>query len=187
MKKLSLSMFILLLFVACETGYKGEPNSTKEESVSFTTNKPKASYLEYKEPLDAESLDSNFSSETREDGLDIGTIRVSEKKDSVRLVFDNYRWNLTSEYLGEKVDTVGSYNFDYSPEKLLITATLDGYSAFSAQLPKFNKDSIVEEIYFDESLDNNGYKFYIKLRYDSEVKVFSLKNPARIVVDITLL
>ena len=80
---------------------------------------------------------------------------------------------------------VGSYNFNYSPEKLLITATVDGYRAFSAKLPKFSRDSLVEEMYFDEHLNDNGYKFHIKLRYDAEVKVFSLKNPARIVVDIT--
>ena len=186
MKKLLLSLSLFIFFVSCETGYKGEPNSTNEPNVSFDTHKrPKASYVEYKEPLDDDSFDTKFSGGSRGEDLDIGTIRVSEQKDSVRLVFDTYKWNQTSEYLGEKVDVVGSYNFNYSPEKLLITATVDGYRAFSAKLPKFSRDSLVEEMYFDEHLNDNGYKFHIKLRYDAEVKVFSLKNPARIVVDIT--
>ncbi len=186
MKKLFLSLFMLIFLISCETGYKGEINSSKEDSVSFDTHKePKASYVEYAEPLESESFDAEFSGGDVSDDLDIGTIRVSEQKDSVRLVFDTYRWNQTSEYLGEKVDFVGSYNFDYSPEKLLITATVDGYRAFSAKFPTFNKNSLVEEMYFDEYIDDSGYRFFIKLRYDAEVKVFSLKNPGRIVVDIT--
>ena len=54
-------------------------------------------------------------------------------------------------------------------------------------LPKFSSKSIVDKIYLDKYLDDSGYKFYIKLKYDSEVKVFDLKNPGRIVVDISLL
>jgi hypothetical protein len=178
MKNSVLFLLSSLLFIACETGYKAEDNSTK---LSKNNHKSKPIYIE------SETFEEKFSGGTISDGLDIGTIRVSYKRNSVRLVFDSYQWNQTSEYLGEKVDKAGSYNFNYDPDKLLITATVNGYSGFSAKLPKFSANSIVEKIYLDEYLDDSGYKFYIKLRYDSNVKVFDLNNPGRIVIDITSL
>jgi len=191
MKKLSLFLSLLILFIltACETGHKWDNNDSIEENSSFSyKHKPKASYIPtYEEPLAQKSDDETFDGGKRGDGLDIGTIRVNEKGDSVRLVFDSYKWNDTTEYLGDKVNQVGSYDFDYDPDKLLITAVVHGYRAFSANLPKFSSKSIVDKIYLDKYLDDSGYKFYIKLKYDSEVKVFDLKNPGRIVVDILLL
>jgi hypothetical protein len=193
MKRLLLSLWVLIFIISCETGYKGEPNSTKkskEINVSLDTNnnnkKSKVPHIEYKEPLDFESPDKKFSGGVESDDLDIGAIRVSQDKESIRLVFDIHKWNQTTEYLGEKVDIAGSYEFSYSSQKALITATIKGYRAFSAKLPKFSKDSVIEKIYMDKYLDDSGYKFHIKLRYDAEVKVFSLKNPARIVVDVTI-
>jgi len=184
MKQLLLSFVALLLLVACETGHKWDNN----ESINFSyKHKPKASYI----PIDKEPLSKNYNindnEEEIENGLDIGTIRISETKNHTRLVFDSYKWNDTTEHLGDKVNKVGSYTFDYDPDKLLITVVLHGYRAFSAELPKFSSKSIVDKIYLDKYLDDNGYKFYIKLRYDSKVKLFDLKNPARIVVDISSL
>jgi len=186
MKQLLLALVTLFLLVACETGHKWDNNESIDISYK---HKPKASYIPtYKEPLSQDS-NNNIDTEVEEinNGLDIGTIRESETKNHARLVFDSYKWNDTTEYLGDKVNQVGSYTFDYDPDKLLITVVLHGYSAFSANLPKFSSKSIVEKIYLDKYLDDNGYKFYIKLRYDSEVKLFDLKNPGRIVVDISLI
>lgn len=209
MKKIFLSLSLIFFFMACETGYKGESNSTHYNNESINTiDESKKSRLVYKEPFDFESSDteykakkifveydkeasdsnssnSKFSDDKTNEDLDIGKIRISEDKDSIRLVFDIYKWNHTNDYLGKKSTSVGSYDFDYSAEKSLITAIVKDYRGFSAKLPKFNKNSIVEEIYMDEHFDDSGYKFHIKLRYDAEVKVFSLKNPGRIVVDIT--
>jgi hypothetical protein len=189
MKNMFLSLSILIFLVACETGYKVEKNTIVEEEENISSaiikKTPKAKYIEQlKEPTKA--VDINFTGGKVSDRLDIGTIRVSHEKNSIRLVFDSYKWNLTSEYLGEKVDNTGSYHFNYSPKKSLITATVDGYRGFSAKLPTFDKNSIIEEMSMNEYLDDSGYKFHIKLRYDAEVKVFDLKNPARIVLDITL-
>jgi len=184
MKQLILSLITLFFIVACETGHKWDNN----ESINLPyKHKPKASYIPIdKEPL-SQSSNKNIELEGIDNGLDIGTIRTSETKNHVRLVFDSYKWNDTTEYLGDKVNEVGSYTFDYDPDKFLITVILHGYSAFSANLPKFSSKSIVEKIYLDKYLDDNGYKFYIKLRYNSEVKLFDLKNPGRIVVDISII
>ena len=189
MKQLLLALVVLFLLVACETGHKWDNNNSIENNKTFSyKRKPKASYIPtYEEPLDEKSDDNSFSGMKTDDGLDIGTIRVSEKENSVRLVFDSYKWNDTTEYLGDKANQVASYDFDYDPDKLLITAVVHGYRAFSADLPKFPSKSIIDKIYLDKYLDDSGYKFYIKLKSDSQVKVFDLKNPGRIVVDITLI
>ena len=176
MKNLILSAFATLLLTACETGYKAEENSTID---AITPDKSHPAYIE------SELLDEDFSGGRISDGLDIGTIRVSYKGDSTRIVFDSYQWNQTSEYLGEKVNKVGAYDFNYNPDKLLITATINGYRGFSAALPKFSRDSVVEKMYLDEYLDDSGYKFYIKLKFDAKVKIFDLNNPGRIVMDIS--
>jgi len=158
MKNSVLFLLSTLLFIACETGYKAEDNSTKKDINLSNSHKSDPLYVE------SEAIEDEFSGGTMDDGLDIGTIRVSYNNNSVRLVFDSYQWNQTSEYLGEKVDKAGSYNFNYDPDKLLITATVNGYRGFSARLPQFSADSIVQKIYLDEYLDDSGYKFYIKLR-----------------------
>ncbi len=188
--KISIPLALLMTFfiTACETGYKGDVNSSIEDNSSLK-HRPKVSYTpRYKEPLSEELDIEEFSGGTDvSEGLDIGNIRVSEKPESARLVFDIYRWDNTSKHLGDKAEVVGSYSFDYDPEKLLITATVNDYHGFSAKLPKFSKNSIIENIKVDKESDNSGYKFYIKLRYDSTVKIFDLKNPGRIVIDISLL
>jgi len=189
MKQLLLALVALFLLVACETGHKWDNNNSIEDNSTFSyKRKPKASYIpKYEEPLNEKSTDDNFGGGKTGDELDIGTIRISEKENTIRLVFDSYKWNETTEYLGDKVNQAGSYDFDYDPQKLLITAVVHGYRAFSADLPKFSQKSIIDKIYLDKYLDDSGYKFYIKLRNNSQVKVFDLKNPGRIVVDISLL
>jgi len=182
MKRLLIYSSILVFFMACETGYKTDTNSTVGDDTTFNDRyAPKAEYIE------RESLATKFTGGVSSDGLDLGTIRVHEQEDSIRLVFDSYKWNETNEFLGEKVDRVGTYYFTYLPEKQLISAVIHGYRGFSAKLPNFSKDSLIEKIYFDEYLDDNGYRFFIKLRYDVDVKVFDLQNPGRVVADISML
>ena len=160
---------VMFLFVACETGYKGEvpfANTTTEVNDSSDYN------FEYKETSSSLQV---FEGGYLSDGLDISKIRQSQHGDMLRLVFDSK---------GDTTGKVGSYSFIYYPDKYLITAIIGGYRNFSATLPQFSKNSVVEKMYMDEYLDDSGYKFHIKLREDAKVKVFNLENPARIVVDI---
>ncbi|MCH9741015.1 MAG: AMIN domain-containing protein [Epsilonproteobacteria bacterium] len=186
MKLIVMALFIISFFNACETGYKGECTTEPITETESTSNnkpepyEPKAEYIE--EGLAVQTFEGGRVS----DGLDIGTIRVSQESNSLRLVFDSYMWNHDSEHLGEKVTSSGSYTFTYDPSKRLITAVIQGYRGFSADMPKFSSSSLVEKIYFDNYLDDSGYKFHIKLRDDATVKVFDLSNPGRIVVDIKL-
>jgi hypothetical protein len=190
MKNLSLSLLTIFLLTACETGYMPDKNATTDENPQYKLpHKYKASYIEeeeepslYHEKYEEEGQGNRkFTGGTRSDGLDLRTIRVNDQGDSVRLVFDSY-----DMALGDKVDKVGAYDFVYYPEKRLISGVINGYRGFSAKLPLFERTSIVEKMYMDEYLDDSGYRFHIKLRYSAEVKVFTLENPGRIVVDMVL-
>ena len=179
-KNMAFGLCILFSLTACETGYKGDDNSTN--SVDKSNKSPEYKF-EYKEKaFEPQVFEGGYLS----DGLDIAKIRQSkEGEDKLRLVFDIHKQSVKSGSLGEPSKRVGSYNFIYYPEKNLITAIVSGYRAFSASLPKFSSSSIVEKIYMDKYLDDSGYKFHIKLKDDAKVKVFDLQNPARIVVDIS--
>ncbi len=173
-KNMALGLCILFSLTACETGYKGD---TPQEANSSPEYK-----FEYKEEaFEPQVFEGGYLS----DGLDIAKIRQSKKGDTLRLVFDTHQQSSKSGSLGVPSNKVGSYSFVYYPEKYLITAIVGGYRAFSASLPKFSSNSIVEKMYMDEYLDDSGYKFHIKLKEDAKVKVFDLQNPARIVVDIS--
>lgn len=173
LKKTAFGLSLIFLFVACETGHKGDfpsSNASKEVNSSYADEHN----FEYKETsLESQVFEGGYLS----DGLDISKIRQSQHGDMLRLVFDSK---------GASNHKVGSYSFIYYPDKYLITATIGGYRHFSASLPTFSTNSVVEKMYMDEYLDDSGYKFHIKLREDAKVKVFNLENPARIVVDIAL-
>jgi hypothetical protein len=209
MKKLILLIWILLLHTACETGNKYDTKTAAEDSESgivdmlheeMVEDDPTHSnsyYIDQGEDNYAEELSlaesqpeevevSDISEEEYEeerqqsevqhftggnlsDGLDISKVRKANHKSYVRLVLDSKGSN-----------KVGSYSVDYNPNRGLITVVLDGYRAFSATLPTFEKSSIVEKIYFDKYLDDSGYKLQIKLREETKIKVIALDPHSRL-------
>jgi len=113
------------------------------------------------------------------DGLDMKTIRASQNQERTRLVFDSYRFS-------EKASQSGKYIFTYTPSKKQITAVINGYRKISALNNRtFSKTNIVRNITKEKYLDDSGFKFNINLKRPASVNVFELKEPARIVVDIT--
>ena len=181
MRNLLLSIAIIILLSACETGYKEDYNTTHSQpSDKYSENRP--TYVETELASEIEL----FTGGKISDGLDVGSIRISQNEKRARLVFDSYIWNGSDENMGARANHVGRYNFSYDPNKALIVAKINGYRGFSAKIPHFSSQHIVDKIYFAEALDNNIYKFYIKLRHNAPVRVFDLSNPGRIVVDIKL-
>lgn len=117
------------------------------------------------------------------DGLNVKAVRVGRHETYTRLVFDIDKWIDVDEH-GGTVKTVGSYGVDYDSAKNTIEVTMNGYRGFSAKFPTFSKQSSIEKIYFNEHFDDSGFKFTIKLRGTSTIKVYDYKNPARFIVDI---
>jgi hypothetical protein len=124
-----------------------------------------------------EVAESYLNSVVVHNGLDVVKIREGRHEGYVRLVFDVYAH-------GKPAQRVGQYEAYYVPSKQDIVVTLYGYEKFSAPLPSFPHNSVIEQIYFEQYPANKGFKFHIKLREEAKVRIFDLENPARLVFDI---
>lgn len=205
MRKNSLLIIMVLFFMACETGTRYDKNETikaevPSEVVNRTyTNDIEALLKDRNRPEVEEQFDDDlhpivleedrvlideetdikrsFSGGKIADRLDVRSIREGLHDGFVRLVFDVY------DNDGAALN-VGAYNAKYRLKTNDIVVVINGYRKFSAPLPSFSSNSAIEQIYFEKYTDDSAYKFHIKLRNPSEVRVFDLKNPARLVFDI---
>ncbi len=207
MRTTILFLMILSLFTACETGETYEKNTTHKKVVltdrsSGVSQNIDDLVLNDKEFEDDDSLigdpvpdeayvdddeeylensgdtDTFESQEVTSTGLDVHKIRVGKHNNYIRLVLDVYEGS-------HKATSVGSYNAKYYANRDEIVVTLNGYSKFSASLPSFSSNSIIKQIVFsDHKKNENSYRFTIKLRQEAKVRIFDLKNPARLAFDI---
>ncbi len=209
MKTTILFLMILSLFTACETGTKYDKNTTRKKVVLTDRSGdipkdiddlvlddkelnddsliadpvPDEAYVDEDEEYVENSGDTDTfeSQEVTSTGLDVHKIRVGKHNDYIRLVLDVYEGS-------HKATSVGSYNAKYYANRDEIVVTLNGYSKFSASLPSFSSNSIIKQIVFsDHKKNENSYRFTIKLRQEAKVRIFDLKNPARLAFDIKLL
>lgn len=196
MKKIVLTVLLPFLFTACETGIKPDSNSTKTAQNNGIT-----ALIAEESSLEEDEIDGDFSSIVLEkqnssivdarvqtfeggvmsDGLNLKFMREGNHGDYLRLVFDTYAW---LDGNSQPATSVGHYTANYNPASGVITVVIQGYRAFSAPFPDFASKSIVEKIYLGEYLDDSGYKFHIKLRDFVKIRVFNLKSPARLIIDI---
>jgi len=195
MKKIVFTLLIAFLFTACETGDIPDRNSTNVDQdsglIALIDDETSSDDEEFDTDLHPIIHDDSsdminttvqaFEGGVMGDDLNIKHIREGHHNRYIRLVFDTYMWSNGSSKPAQRV---GHYKVHYYPTKKLITVVIEGYRAFSAPFPHFVSGSIVEKIYFDKYLDKNGYKFHIKLREATKVRVFNLKSPARLVFDI---
>lgn len=200
MKKIALLSLFILLFTACETGIKCDENGSNC-TIPPTLNSGIVDLIDEKplvdngfetdlHPIIMDGEKSNYKSSinvqrfeggTISDGLNLKAIREGSHNEYRRLVFDTYMW---SNGQSQPAKSVGHYVVNYVPENRLITVVIEGYRAFSASFPTFSNSNIVEKIYLDNYLDDSAYKFHIQLRDRAKVRVFDLKEPARLVFDI---
>jgi len=132
--------------------------------------------------VEAETV-QHFQGGVVTDSLNVKAVRVGRHETYTRLVFDIDKW-IDVDAHGGTVKKAGSYGVDYNSGKNTIVVTMNGYRGFSAKFPTFSKGSSIEKIYFNEYLDDSGFKFTIKLRDTSSIKVYDYKNPARLIIDI---
>jgi len=126
---------------------------------------------------DVDEVVSSFSNSIVKNSLDVIKIREGKHDGYLRLVFDIYA-------NGKPAKKVGQYDAKYIRSQRDIVVILHGYQKFSAPLPSFPHNSVIEQIYFEQYPANQGFKFHIKLREEAKVRIFDLENPARLVFDI---
>jgi len=120
------------------------------------------------------------------EGLDIGNIRLGKHEKSERLVLDVYKNN--KEHVAKKAKNTGSYIYKYDPHSKHLHITLKGYSTCSAlgtkKMRSFENSKLIDKITTTIPNKNEEFGIDIDLKRDSTIKIFPLKEPARIVVDI---
>ncbi len=130
----------------------------------------------------------SFSGGSPVDGLDIGMVRLGQSNTYTRLIFDTYNWEGYAKIPVTRANNSGTYIFTYEPVHNRITAILDGYQAFSALVGDhrdlYEGNAMVRTIHLDEYLDQSGFKFTIELKQKTEIRVYELHNPARIIIDM---
>jgi len=197
----------MVFLLGCETGTRYDKNATKQ---SVPKNEPQSAVIEHNnlealfddkeekealykdESIDAKSwidpevikedrsLDewvNSFSNTVVKNGLEVIKIREGKHEGYIRLVFDVYD-------NGQPAKSIGRYDAKHLNSEKDISIILHAYQKFSASLPSFSHESVIEQIYLEQYLKNKGLKFHIKLRQNAKVKIFELKNPARLVFDI---
>jgi len=195
--------FVMLSFLGCETGTRYDKNESIKTPPKHTTQSGLVERDDIEallddeeeemgdEPIESrswidnevdnlESVDeevSSFPNRVVKNRLDVMKIREGKHEGYLRLVFDVYD-------KGQPAQIVGQYDAKYSSSKNNIAVILYGYQKFSAPLPSFPLSSSIEQIYFEQYPENQGFKFHIKLRENAKVKIFELKNPARLIFDI---
>ena len=210
MKTTILFLMILSLFTGCETGTKYDKNTTRkkviltdrsgnipqdiddlvhdeeleDDDTLIADHVPDRAYVDDEEYVENEKYvesrlerDTFESQEIANKGLTVHNIRVGRHDDYTRLVLDVYEGS-------QKATSVGSYSAKYYANRDEIVVTLSGYSKFSASLPSFPSNSVIKQIVFDDQKSDNSYRFSIKLRQEAKVRIFDLKNPARLAFDI---
>lgn len=187
MKKSVLLILSMLLFLACETGQRYDENETIKQvrSSSVQSGVVDANFEdlfdkndERKEVFDDDLHPINVAhNDTKVNGLEVRNIREGRHDDYLRLVLDVFD-------ASKPAYSVGKYEAKYNASKKSISVILYGYKGFTAAIPSFAPSSMVEQIYFEQYPKEKGLKFYIQLRHESKVRVFDLKNPARLVFDI---
>ena len=203
MKKNTLLILLILFFVGCETGTRYDKNATTQKApksvaqsglverddIEALLDDTEEEYYDGRaddrswvdtEVVQEESVEewvSSFSNAVVKNGLDVVKIREGRHEEYIRLVFDVYD-------KGKPAKSIGRYDAKYTSSQEDISVVLHGYQKFSAPLPSFPHDSVIEQVHFDQYPKNKGFKFHIKLRQNAKVKIFELKNPARLVFDI---
>jgi hypothetical protein len=197
MKQMVLFLVAVFFLVGCETGTKYKKNETTPTIDSSTEERQveESSIIDLidgQEPVEEKYFNEDevsyisqqFEGGVVSDGLNIKSIREGRHSNYERLVFDVQSASVDGQMEGKKVNEVGYYSATYDPNQKLISVVINGYKNFTASFPHFSRESIIEKMYFEGYRDDSAYKFYIKLKKNTEVKIFDLKSPARMVFDI---
>jgi len=117
------------------------------------------------------------------DGQDVSNIRFGRHDAFDRLVFDLATWTGNTGP-GENVEESCHYEATISDDGKTITLLLSGARGASATLPDLAGSDYFSAISVFYPKDDSAVGFNITLKQASAYKVFNLKTPGRIVVDV---
>jgi len=122
---------------------------------------------------------------TISDGLDLANIKMAKHQDYTRVVFYTNFWEGHNK-ANTPADTAGSYEFVLSDDKKNIDVELSGYRSSSVKnITTIDSIKSIKELRGEEYGDDSSIFYRIKLpNKASNIKAFTLENPARVVLDI---
>ncbi|GAB6107596.1 AMIN-like domain-containing (lipo)protein [Fusibacter bizertensis] len=128
----------------------------------------------------------SFSGGKASTGQDVGSARYGDHDDFERIAFDVFKWNGGNPQ--DTVDEITSYTATISADGKKITINLTGaIDAYASLKPlELGGSPNVESIKYSLSGPNESVQIDIVLKNASQFKVFNLKSPARLVVDIAI-
>ncbi|WP_153015101.1 hypothetical protein [Sulfurovum riftiae] len=112
---------------------------------------------------------------------------MGEHQGFTRIVFDVTYWQgYGKPQAGKPADKAGHYTFTLHPD-LSIEAELAGFRSTTTAIPSLPKGGIIRTIKRlsgEEYGDDSAVFYRITLRRNARLKAFTLKDPARIVLDV---
>lgn len=169
-----------------------DPTIPEPEPAPTPTPQPETTPITPEEPSDTKEIPNGFlqfgtfSGGKVTDGQDVTTARYGRHEDFERIVFDIYAW--TSFEPTETVDEIGVYEATISDDGKSITIIINGVRGANAKKTGIDlKDSTTVssvEYFFPGS--DSAVGITITLSEKAAFKVFSLKEPAKLVVDFLM-
>jgi len=157
-------------------------NSILRWSVSFCVLLFLTVSILYAEPLQV------LRGGERSDGLNLSAIRLGEHSSFTRIVFDVTYWQSSGNpNAGQPSTEVGHYSFMLQPDHT-IDVELGGFRSSTATIPPLPQGDIITSIQRlrgEAYGDDSSLFFRIRLSDPARLKAFWLKNPARIILDIS--
>ena len=119
------------------------------------------------------------------DGLDLADIKIAKHQEYTRVVFYTNFWEGHTK-ANTPADTAGGYKFVLSEDKMSIDVELSGYrSATVKNIVLVDSIKSIKALKGEEYADDSSIFYRIDLsKKASKIDVFTLTNPARIVLDI---
>ena len=117
--------------------------------------------------------------------LDVRAIRWSTHEGYERVVLDVYIWHgVFGNKPYQETSKTGLYQIGKDEKgSLHLDGEIVGFRAFSAKTPSFSKSKLIEKMQVIPNEENSFY-FTLTLKKPASYKVFTLKKPARIVIDM---
>jgi len=117
--------------------------------------------------------------------LNIKSVRWHTHNGYERLVFDISQWNgVLAQRAYKSTNETGLYEIGTELKNTTyIDGELSGYRSFTGNMPYFKKSKLLKNMQVFPNGDDS-YLFRIALKNKASYKVFTLKKPARIIIDI---